>query len=41
MVPDIPQLLVNDVKVVEEPLGGRRDSPMFPNRFGDGEVRRP
>ena len=39
VVSDLPELLVHDVEVVEEPLRGGRDLALLPDRLGDVPVR--
>ena len=39
VVADLAELLVDDVEVVDEPLGGRRDRALFADRPGDHAVR--
>ncbi len=39
VVVDLANLLLDDVKVVDEPFGGRRDRSFFADRVGDGPVR--
>ena len=39
VVPYIPQLIINYVKVVEEPFSRRGDRTLLADRFGDGVVR--
>jgi hypothetical protein len=34
----IPQLIINYVKIVEEPFSGRGDRTLLADRFGDGVV---
>ena len=38
MVPDVPDLLVNDMEVIEEPLRGRCDLPPLLHRLGNVPV---
>ena len=38
VVPDVPDLFVDDVEVVEEPLRGRRDFLLLPHRLGNVPV---
>ena len=35
---DLPEVLFDDVEVVDEPLRGRRDRPLFPNGVGDRAI---
>ena len=39
MVADVPQLLVDDVEVVDQPLRGRRDRPFLADLLGEHAVR--
>jgi hypothetical protein len=39
MVADVPQLLVDDVEVVDQPLRGRRDRPFLADLLGEHTVR--
>ena len=38
VVPDLPELLLDDVEVVDQPLGRRRDRPLVPDRLGERAV---
>ena len=38
IVPDLPQLLVHDVEVVDQPFRGRRDGSLLPDGPGDDAV---
>jgi hypothetical protein len=38
IVADLADLLLDEVIVVEQPLGGRRDRPALPDRAGDGAI---
>ena len=39
VVPDLAELLLDDVEVVDEPFRRRRDRPLFPDRDREGSVR--
>jgi hypothetical protein len=39
IVTDLPDLLFDEVVVVEQPLGGRRNRTTLADRFGDGAIR--
>jgi hypothetical protein len=38
ILPDLAELFLDDVKVVDEPFGGWSDGPFFPDHFGNGAI---